>query len=212
MKINTTFIIIISLLIAACAGSKKQQEQKKHDINTKNTDSITFIQDSIAFELCKIYGLDQGLRSDVNYYLRTVPNNVALHFDSICFDKFVKFVEKHGMPTVELVGEKNAKHECVASISAVILLHHIYELLDKNDRRYFNLFLKETNEGRLSKRFFATVLDKYYWIKYKYNGRTMYGSDFGKPCIEDKAISDSLRAEIGLPPLADSLFLKDCPQ
>ena len=36
--------------------------------------------------------------------------------------------------------------------------------------------------------------------------KVYYGSQWEKPCIEDRAVSDSLRREIGLPPLRKEDF------
>lgn len=41
--------------------------------------------------------------------------------------------------------------------------------------------------------------------------KVYYGSQWGKPCIEDRAVSDSLRREIGLPPLREEDF-KNCDE
>lgn len=166
----------------------------------------TKLQDSLAFELCKLYGSDQGLR-DPYIYGGKVGWAYVQKIDSINFKKLVAFVKDNGFPTKKLLGEKNYSHECVEAAAIAILLHTPHILV--KDKEYFNVFLNEVKKGNLKAEMYATILDKYYWVKKGNNHRVLYGSQFGMPCKAMREESNKARAEIGLAPLADSLFV-DC--
>jgi hypothetical protein len=170
------------------------------------TKEAIYKQDSLAFELCQIYGLDQGIRDR-----KLVFNDFQLtqKVDTLNFLKIVAFVEKNGYPTKELLGESNMKNECVQGAMPAVLLHNPHRLVNEN--KYFNLFLNEVKIGNLKPEFFATLLDKYYWTKSKnkQTRRVFYGSQFGKPCIQTKEATNQARVEIGLQPLEDVGFV-DC--
>ncbi len=68
-------------------------------------------------------------------------------------------------------------------------------------------FLNFVKNGELSEKTFLTILDKYYWIKNK-NRHVLYGGGFGMPCIDDKEKTNKARKELGITPLADSLFVE----
>jgi hypothetical protein len=84
------------------------------------TKEAIYKQDSLAFELCQIYGLDQGIRDR-----KLVFNDFQLtqKVDTLNFLKIVAFVEKNGYPTKELLGESNMKNECVQRAMPAVLLH-----------------------------------------------------------------------------------------
>ena len=173
---------------------------------TLNSESTVSIQDSLAFELCKIYGFDQGIR-DRSLSLAFTKHSQEI--DTLNFKKIVAFVKEHGYPTEKLLGERNMKHECVESSFVAVLLHNPHRLV--NEKLYYDLFLEEVKKGNMSADFFAAVLDKYYWMKSKNkeNRRVFYGSAFGQPCIQTKKETNKARIEIGLKPLIDSEFV-DC--
>lgn len=163
---------------------------------------IKSVQDSIALELCQIYGLDQGIRQ-----MGVNCGKGDVKIDSINFAKMVKIIEQYGFPCEKTLGEY-FRGECVAAAAIAVMLHNPHKIV--KDKKIFNLLLREVNRGNLSAKVFATFLDKYYLMKTLNTTRKVYyGSQWGKPCIEDRAISDSLRNEIGLPPLKDEDF-KDC--
>lgn len=203
MKIfNTLFIIIITASVFFSCSRK--HSQKTNVPISENT----FKQDSLAFELCKMYGFDQGIRTNkLNFNKRELMPKI----DSVNFSNMVDFIIKNGYPTEELVGERNMKHECVEAAVAAILLHNPHRLV--NEKVYFDLFLKEVNKGNIDNAFFASVLDKYYWLNSpnKKQRRVFYGSQFGKPCIQTKEATNTARIEIGLKPLNDEEFI-DCGQ
>lgn len=96
--------------------------------------------------------------------------------------------------------------DCVKRAIWVILLHHPSKII--NNQHYKNLIIKEFKKGNITEKMLLTILDKYYWAKS--NGKRVYfGSQFGKPCIEDKKTSDSLRKNFDLLPLNISDF-KTC--
>ncbi|MGG7035720.1 MAG: hypothetical protein ACI7YS_11095 [Flavobacterium sp.] len=188
-----TFLLAIALSVLGCKTSNLKSNKVSKVIKKD-------LQDSLAFELCQLYGSDQGLRE-------TMKLNGAL--DTLNFIKLVKFVKENGYPNIKLVGEKNAKHECVLSTAGAILLHNYWRLAKEDE--HFYLFQNEVKKGRMSGKAFANVLDKYYYAnsKNKKNRRVFYGSDWGKPCIQTKEATNKARIEIGLIPLEDKDFV-DC--
>ncbi len=198
MKKPIIIILIISITLLGC--NKMQIEGKKtSNVNVER-------QDSLAFELCQIYGLDQGVRNSKGF-----PGKMKLiqKIDSFNFKRILHFVKINGIPNKELLGENNMKQECVESAMTAVLLHNPHILVD--DRKSLNVFLAEVDKGNLKKEYLATVLDKYYWAQRDEYGnkKVLYGSQFGKPCKKYRTQSDSVRAIIGLKPLPDSLFV-DC--
>ncbi len=199
MKIlnNRIFIFFIFLFVLLSCISKK-------NINSQEPNNFEKKQDSLAFELCQIYGLDQGIRLSEGF-----PNKMILvqNIDTLCFKRIINFIKINGYPTKKLLGERNYKHECVAAASFAVLLHNPHRLV--NEKEYFDLFLGEVKKGNVEASFFADILDKYYWTKSinKKNRRVLYGSQFGKPCIQTKEITNKARIEIGLEPLKDEEFI-----
>ncbi len=203
MKIFKTLLsfIIASTVIFSCS--------RKHTTKTNLPISEnTFKQDSLAFELCKMYGFDQGIRDGK---LTFNKRELMPKIDSLNFSNMVDFILKNGYPTEALLGERNMKQECVEAAVVAILLHNPHRLV--NEKVYFDLFLKEVNKGNIDNAFFASVLDKYYWLNSpnKKQRRVFYGSQFGKPCIQTKEATNIARIEIGLKPLNDDEFI-DCGQ
>ncbi len=171
-----------------------------------NTEQNIFVQDSLAFELCKIYGFDQGIRdTDLKYN----KSQVMPMIDTLSFNKIVAFLTTNGYPNTALLGERNMKQECVELSFVAVLLHNPHRLV--NEKFYYDLFFDEVKKGNMTADFFATVLDKYYWVKSKnkQTRRVFYGSAFGSPCIQTKKETNKARVEIGLKPLKDSEFV-DC--
>lgn len=201
MKINsfysalTNCFFVAILLINITAQAQEISSERK-----------IFIQDSLAFELSKIYGFDQGIR---DRSLAVAFSKHSQEIDTLNFNKMVDFVIKHGYPTAALVGERNLKQEAVDAAFVAVLLHNPHRLV--NEKYYYDLFFEEVKKGRITADFFTTVLDKYYWInsKNKTTRRVFYGSAFGSPCIQTKKETNKARIEIGLKPLLDSEFV-DC--
>lgn len=205
MIYRLTFILVV-LLIFIGATSCKGVATQRQDITPLTINvSVERVQDSLAFELCQIYGLDQGIRLSEGF-----PGKMKLVtvVDTLNFNKIVDFVIKHGFPTKRLLGEKNAGFECVQSAFPV-LLHNPHRLV--NEQKYFDLFLNEVKKGNLKAEGLALILDKYYWLrsKNKETRRVFYGSQFGKPCIQTKEATNKARIEIGLATLEDDGFV-DC--
>ena len=168
-------------------------------------DSLKLKNEDLAFELCQIYGFDQGIR---DFSLEFDKRQIMPKIDTINFNKIVAFVEKNGFPTRNLLGDKFSI-ECVSMAAPAVLLHNPHRLV--NEKKYFDLFLDEVKKGNMPVEFFATVLDKYYWGQSinKKERRVFYGSPFGKPCIQTKEETNKARIEIGLEPLKDEEFV-DC--
>lgn len=204
MKIKGYIITPIILSITFGCSHKNIISKERQTPTAKAQE--TFRQDSLAFELCRIYGFDQGIRdTGLNFNKRELMPKI----DSLTFDKVMAFVRANGYPTEALLGERNMNHECVEAAVPAVLLHNPHRLV--KDRKNFDLFFNEVKKGNLDKDFFVAVLDKYYWINSpnKKQRRVFYGSQFGKPCIQTKESTNKARIEIGLEPLADEDFI-DC--
>lgn len=149
--------------------------------------------------------MDQGIRESPG-----MPNkwDFIRPIDSLNFNRIAIFVEKYGFPNEKLLEENFKNHECVAMSAYVVLLHNPKRLV--HEIEYFKLFYSEVEKGNLHMDNFIAFLDKYYWAKRDSfgNRKLLYGSQFGKPCFKYRKKSDSVRAEIGLPPLHDSMFIK----
>lgn len=201
MKINFILIISVLFLLINCSHRNKSNSSKT---------SEELKQDSLSFELCQIYGSDQGIRH-MKLITRSVTGAISLspYLDSINFFKTLDFVKKHGMPTEKLLGTINYSRDCVGGTINIVLLHTPHLLINNKD--YLNVFLNEVNDGRMKMNNLITILDKYYVIRRDEYGnrRLLYGSQFGKPCRKFRRESDSVRSIIGLKPLHDSLFI-DC--
>lgn len=192
------FILYISLTIFSCSKNiteNKLSNQNKH------------IQDSLAFELCRIYGSDQGIRDIKLLKKRVGALKFSPHLDSINFYKILNFTKNYGYPNRNLLGEDNFSYECVQAAAGAVLLHTPYMLV--NNKEYLDMFLNEVEKGHMKRETLALILDKYYLIRRDEYGnrKLLYGSQFGKPCKMYRRQSDSVRAIIGLKPLPDSLFI-----
>ena len=205
MKNNVLFIILVLILFSFYSCNNKHIDTNK----ISKRDSIALSeknQDSLAFELCQIYGLDQGLRRSKGF---SGKMKLIQKIDTFNFERIVNFVKTNGIPSEKLVGGKNFSQECVEGALGAVLLHNPHMLV--NEKKHLNIFLEEVNKGNLKMETLITVLDKYYWVKRDEfgNRKLLYGSQFGKPCKKFRRESDSVRAAIGLPPLPDSSFV-DC--
>jgi hypothetical protein len=178
---------------------------KTNNIKATDHQSKINIKDSLAFELCQIYGLDQGVRNPK----LIKPITQQKQIDTLNFNRIVVFVKKNGFPTKKILGDSNIANECVVAAAGSVLLHNPQRLVNENE--YFELFLNEVKKGNLKAESFALILDKYYWTisNNKINRRVFYGSQFGKPCIQTKEATNKARVEIGLSILKDDEFV-DC--
>lgn len=192
---RTLSILFFSMLLLAC--------NEKGQINSFNQNEklSTKTQDSLAFELCSLFGFDQGIRD--REIIMDLHQDLGAKIDLMNFEKFVTIVEKYGYPNEQLLGERNWVHQCVSGSGKAIMLHNPSKIIYST--KYFDLFLNEVNNGNMDRAFLATVLDKYYWSKSR-GQKVMYGSPFGVPCIETKEETNQLRKEIGLDPLNDNEF------
>ncbi len=192
MKIFT--ILLFSILLFS--GNQKEEKtfSNQHQNLNKN------IKDSLAFEICGMYGLDQGIR---DRELFSLLGRTSRNVDTLSFNRLVKFVKEYGYPNKELLGVENWGHQCVGAAAKVIMLHNPYRLV--NEKEYFDLFLIEVEKGNMDREFLATVLDKHYWSKSR-GGKVLYGSAFGTPCIDTKEETNAAREKIGLLALEDSEF------
>lgn len=193
-------LILLFVFVVLMISCNKNQDTKNITIEDDVSLSQKILQDSLAFELCEIYGLDQGVRHDL---LNINKREVMPRVDSLNFNRLVGFVKKYGYPNKTLVGEENYKHECVNSAELAVMLHNPHRLV--NEKEYFDLFYEEVEKGNMPRSFFVDVLDKYYFMKSGWK-HAMYGSQFGSPCLKTKEQTNQLRKEVGLEPLQDEEF------
>lgn len=178
-------IFLLLVFILSC-----QVDKNSTSINTSTSENLN-TKDSLAFELCAIYGFDQGIRDRETFM--DLDRNVITRIDLKNFLNLIAIVEKHGFPNEQLLGDENWKHECVSLAATAIMLHNPHRLIQEEE--YFDLFLEEVNKGNMSRTFLADVLDKYYWSKSR-GQKVMYGSQFGTPCIETKDETNKLRKKL----------------
>ena len=168
----------------------------------QDTEKVTSL-DSTVIALAEIWSLDQGVRNDVSLYLEN-SREFNLRIDSICFDKAIECIRHFGWVTD--LGKYNSTHGYLLQALTAVMLHSPHRLMDGD---VYSLLRTEAEAGRLHPEALALFLDKYYVT---YQKRSLYGSDFRKflqpPALnpEDRPLSDSLRRDIGLSPLPDSLF------
>lgn len=204
MIYRITFLLVTLILLISAASCKSVAIQ--HTTTSEIDLAVERKQDSLAFILCQIYGLDQGIRDSRITFNKS---EIMSSLDTLSFIRIVNFVIMNGFPTEELVGKRNYSQECVAMAFPAVLLHNPKRLV--NEQKYFDLFLNEVKKGNLEAEYYAAILDKYYWgnSKNKKNRRVFYGSQFGKPCIQTKDSTNKARIEIGLAALEDDGFV-DC--
>jgi hypothetical protein len=177
------------------------------EISSTISDSL---QRSLAFELLQIFALDQGVRhSHVRTHYPEESTKIMLAIDSINFTRFIDIVKKYGFPSRSLLGNHGADKN-VRMTGVVILLHNPRRLVE--EREIYHLLRNEVIEGRLNVDLLVEALDKYYVI---YHKKSIYNSQFKSwptlpvkgVSIVDKHLSDSLRMDIGLPPLTEDEFI-----
>lgn len=168
------FLILTTIL--GCSVKKSQENLDEKEVKI------------LAFTLCEIYISDQNMRK----------NGVKINKkeDSVNFVKTIDIITKYGFPNQNLLGSHYDK-ECVKAAAVAVLLHHPKKIV--HNIHYKNLLIREYKKGNLDEKLLLTFFDKYYWAINK--GEKGYLGVFGKPCIEDKKISDSLRQDLGFQPL-----------
>lgn len=176
-----SILLLCSLFFFQCASIKPEHDQT-----------------ILALQLCALYGSDQSIRSKT---FAQKNSELLPLLDSINFSKLVTFVQTHGMPTEQLLGTSNYQVACVKLAAFSILLHNPEKLIQ--DEAYFTLFLNEVQAKRMKPDVFALVIDKYYWSR---GEPLVYGSQFGAPCLDEKAAVNQRRKVLGLNELADSAF------
>ena len=160
-------------------------------------------KNNLAFELCEIYGIDQGIRQEGI----VIDKKSNIKIDSLNFQRVINFINKNGYPNKHNIGTY-INEKCVQAAATVVLLHNPQHIV--KNKEYRDLLIKEVKKGNMKEETLLLIMDKYYWHISK--GKKVYmGSKFGKPCIKDRAKSDSLRKAISLPPLKTEDF-KNCEE
>lgn len=196
---KTLLAIIVLISTISCNETEQNTKEKTHQQTIINTEK----QDSLAFELAMIYGADQSIRHLEGGGSARVK--IMQKMDTLNFNRLKSFIVQNGMPSAKIVGKRNIQRECVQMAFIAVMLHNPNRLV--NEEKNMQFFLNFVKNGELSEKTFLTILDKYYWIKNK-NRHVLYGGGFGMPCIDDKEKTNKARKELGITPLADSLFVE----
>ena len=179
-------VLLLFVVLYGCSAQSKR--------NSRN---------NLAFELCEIYGIDQGIRQDGI----VIDKKSNIKIDSLNFQRVINFINKNGYPNKDNIGTY-INEKCVQAAAIVVLLHNPQQIV--NNKEYRDILIKEVKKGNMKEETLLLIMDKYYWHISK--GKKVYmGSKFGKPCIKDRAKSDSLRKAISLPPLKTEDF-KNCEE
>ena len=177
-------VLLLFVVLYGCSAQSKR--------NSRN---------NLAFELCEIYGIDQGIRQEGI----VIDKKSNIKIDSLNFQRVINFINKNGYPNKDNIGTY-INEKCVQAAAIVVLLHNPQQIV--NNKEYRDILIKEVKKGNMKEETLLLIMDKYYWHISK--GKKVYmGSKFGKPCIKDRAKSDSLRKAISLPPLKTEDF-KNC--
>ena len=179
-------VLLLFVVLYGCSAQSKR--------NSRN---------NLAFELCEIYGIDQGIRQEGI----VIDKKSNIKIDSLNFQRVINFINKNGYPNKDNIGTY-INEKCVQAAAIVVLLHNPQHIV--KNKEYRDLLIKEVKKGNMKEETLLLIMDKYYWHISK--GKKVYmGSKFGKPCIKDRAKSDSLRKTISLPPLKTEDF-KTCEE
>lgn len=193
---RASVLILLSFLLIGCDFKLIKDEGKVL------SDDMMLIeqQDSLAFELCEIYGLDQGIRQRgiLEHIINTDAGKAIEQYN---FEKIIDFIVKYGYPTERIVGKRNYEMECVNSAAWAVLLHNPKKVREN----HLDLLLDEVNKGNMTYENIANILDKEIWANSR-GEDVLYGSDFGMPCSFQKEETQAARKKAGLPPLDEALF------
>ena len=179
-------VLLLFVVLYGCSAQSKRNSENK-----------------LAFELCEIYGIDQGIRQEGI----VIDKKSNIKIDSLNFQRVINFINKNGYPNKDNIGTY-INEKCVQAAAIVVLLHNPHHIV--NNKEYRDILIKEVKKGNMKEETLLLIMDKYYWHISK--GKKVYmGSKFGKPCIKDRAKSDSLRKAISLLPLKTEDF-KNCEE
>ena len=179
-------VLLLFVVLYGCSAQSKR--------NSRN---------NLAFELCEIYGIDQGIRQEGI----VIDKKSNIKIDSLNFQRVINFINKNGYPNKDNIGTY-INEKCVQATATIVLLHNPQHIVNNKENR--DILIKEVKKGNMKEETLLLIMDKYYWHISK--GKKVYmGSKFGKPCIKDRAKSDSLRKAISLPPLKTEDF-KNCEE
>ena len=179
-------VLLLFVVLYGCSAQSKRNSENK-----------------LAFELCEIYGIDQGIRQEGI----VIDKKSNIKIDSLNFQRVINFINKNGYPNKDNIGTY-INEKCVQAAAIVVLLHSPQHIVNNKENR--DILIKEVKKGNMKEETLLLIMDKYYWHISK--GKKVYmGSKFGKPCIKDRAKSDSLRKAISLPPLKTEDF-KNCEE
>lgn len=191
-------LVAVFVMMQFTAPSAVAQQLEQQDVPQLTA------QDSLAIALVGLRYADQIFRMPKVWECECA-RNLSSTIDSLHFEQFMVLVKKYGFPSSKRMG-KYAKHSDVMQGVAVMLLHNPHRIL--RNKQYLETLVSEVNAGRMLPEALLTTLDKYFWA-ISGGERVLYGSQFGKPCIETKDSTNRARLRLGIPEireLPDSSF------
>lgn len=186
--LKTIFLIVVLVVLSRVTSGQ-------------NSSKIEMIPDSICIELARIYGLDQGIRQpDV---FNAISRDLLLHFDSVNYANMLEIVEKYNYPTQSRI-PKAYKYEAVEAAAFCIFTHSPHRNIENKE-----FFIAQYKMGYVSNNLLALLFDRYY-VHYKHFSpyASQYRQFLRNPLMDKskKALSDSLRNELDLPPLGTEYY------
>ena len=113
-------------------------------------------KNNLAFELCEIYGIDQGIRQEGI----VIDKKSNIKIDSLNFQRVINFINKNGYPNKDNIGTY-INEKCVQAAAIVVLLHNPQHIV--NNKEYRDILIKEVKKGNMKEETLLLIMDKYYW-------------------------------------------------
>ena len=133
-------VLLLFVVLYGCSAQSKR--------NSKN---------NLAFELCEIYGIDQGIRQEGI----VIDKKSNIKIDSLNFQRVINFINKNGYPNKDNIGTY-INEKCVQATATIVLLHNPQHIVNNKENR--DILIKEVKKGNMKEETFLLIMDKYYWL------------------------------------------------
>ena len=144
-------VLLLFVVLYVCSAQSKRNSENK-----------------LAFELCEMYGIDQGIRQEG--IVIDKKSNIK-KIDSLNFQRVINFINKNGYPNKDNIGTY-INEKCVQAAAIVVLLHNPQHIV--NNKEYRDLLIKEVKKGNMKEETLLLIMDKYYWHISK-GKKSLYG-------------------------------------
>ena len=111
-------------------------------------------ENNLAFELCAMYGLDQGIRQEGI----VIDKKSNIKIDSLNFQRVINFINKNGYPNKDNIGTY-INEKCVQAAAIVVLLHNPQHIV--NNEEYRDILIKEVKKGNMKEETLLLILLAY---------------------------------------------------